>query len=851
MRHVLQKRRRIRRIGFFIFGGFALFALWFSWEIYSLLIDLPKPERITDRTVAQSTKIFDRTGTTLLYEIHGEENRTIISLRDVPAVARLAALAAEDLYFYSHRGLDLRGIIRAALKNISSGAVVQGGSTITQQLVKKSLLGDERTFRRKIREQILAVLVEQKYTKDEILELYLNQIPYGSNAYGIAAAAKTFFGKTPEDLTLAEASTLAALPRAPTFYSPYGSHKDALLERKNWIIDRMAEANFIKEEEAIRAKKEKLSFLPPAQTLVAPHFVIFVREYLNETYGETFVERGGLRVITTLDVNLQKQAEKIIKEGAEKNEKLVSASNASLVAISPKTGEILAMVGSRDYWGKPSPEGCNPGIDCQFDPNVNVALRPRQPGSAFKPFVYATAFAKGYAPETVLFDIPTEFDPTCNADGTPGPATKNPDDCYHPRDYDGKFRGPVTLRTALAQSLNVPAVKLLYLAGINDSIDTAETMGITTLRDRSRFGLSLVLGGGEVTLLEMTSAFGVFANDGSLAAKTPIIRVEDSKGTKLEEKKGEPAGIIDPEITRIMNDILSDNAARVPVFSPQSSLYFPDREVAAKTGTTQDYRDAWVVGYTPSLAVGVWAGNNNNAAMNRSALSVMVAAPMWHAFIESALRDTPAESFPRAEDSTAQKPAIRGVYRAGEVIKIDKISKKLATAYTPPELIEEISYGDIKSILAFVDKEDPLGPPPENPAADPQFKNWQEALSRWLAQNYLPQGEGPKELDDLHTPEKQPSISFTVPQETAPVVDSLERVSAEINSSFPLREVSLFLNDSLINSRVGPFASNTFEFPLPEKLAPETYNIKITVYDTVGNMKSKEIIISVVRSPAL
>ncbi len=808
---------------------------------YSTVKDLPRPERITERAVVESTKIYDRTGEVLLYEIHGEEKRTILALEEIPGYVKQATIAAEDAEFLQHHGINLRGVLRALVKNILRGdPYYQGGSTITQQLVKNSILSPERTYARKIREVILAVLIEQKYSKDEILEWYLNQIPYGSNAYGIEAAAQTYFAKSAKDLSVAEAAILASLPKAPTYYSPYGSHRDELFGRQTWVLNRMQQAGIISASEAERAKKEKLSLLPPAQNIRAPHFVFFVKEYLTEKYGEEFVERGGLKVITSLDWGLQEEAEKIVREGAEYNEKLVRAYNASLVAVDPKTGDILAMVGSRDYWAAPMPDGCIPGQTCKFDPHVNVARRARQPGSAFKPFVYATAFKKGYTPETVLFDVATEFNPLCNPDGTPGPLVKEEKDCYHPQDYDGTFRGPVSLRRALAQSLNVPSVKLLYLAGVKNSMETAKSLGISTLTDPDRYGLSLVLGGAEVTLLEMTSAFGVFATDGILHPLSAILRVENSKGVKLEEKKEASLPALDTEIARTINDVLSDNDARIPVFSPRSSLYFPGRPVAAKTGTTQDFRDAWIIGYTPSLAAGVWVGNSDNAPFDTGGLSIMVAGPLWRKFMEFALSKTPPEDFIKPEALKAEKPILRGLYRSGGIVRVDKISKKRATPFTPEELVEETSFGTISSILAHLRKDDPQGDPPPDPLFDPQFSNWQAGILRWLSVNPLPDPSVPSETDDVHLPDKRPRIGFVLPapslQETIP----LDKIIVTVKGTFPLREVSLFIDDELTESKTVPFSSEEIRFALNRLLPPGRRNIKITAYDAVGNKETVE-----------
>lgn len=837
----VRKRGFIGKIITFLFTTILLALAGGVFAVYSIVQDLPNPERISDRSIAESTKIYDRTGDVLLFEIHGNERRTVVPLAKIPHLIQQATIVAEDIRFYDHHGIDFRGILRAAITNIKNKDISQGGSTITQQLIKNSILTSERTFTRKIREQILALLLERRYSKNEILEWYLNQIPYGSNAYGISAAADLYFAKKLDELTLNEAALLAALPKAPTYYSPYGNRIDQLVERKNWILDRMAEAGFITAEDAKKAKNEKLSFVPPQEEIRAPHFVFYVRELLNKKYGEEFVERGGLKVITTLDWKLQEEAEKIVKEGAERNDELVRAGNAALVAIDPRTGDVLTLVGSRDYWGDPLPEGCTPGANCRFDPFVNAALRSRQPGSAFKPFVYATAFQKGYTPETVLFDASTEFNPRCNPDNTPGPLFQEGlEECYQPKNYDNQFRGPVTLRQALAQSLNVPSVKLLYLAGVYDSIRTAQEMGITTLTDPQRYGLSLVLGGAEVTLAEMVSAFGVFATEGILHPKTFILRIENSNGDILEEKKERAIPALDTDVARTMNDVLSDNEARIPMFNPRSSLYFPGRDVAAKTGTTQDYRDAWVIGYTPSLAAGVWVGNNDNTPMDRSGLSIMVAGPIWHTFLEFAFEQMPPEEFtPPQKESANKKYALRGFYRSGPVVKIDTFSQKRATEYTPEEFIEEKSFGAVVPILSFIQKGDPLGDPPLNPAEDdPQFKNWLAGIQRWIGANpnFAATTTPPSEFDDIHTPEKKPNITLITPPENRFETPPISEIRITAESVFPLREISLFINNQLRSSKTTPIIPGTIVFPLDTPLTSGAHTIEIVAYDGVGNI---------------
>ena len=619
----------LRIIGFCF--SFLIISSLFLFIFYAK--DLPRPEKFTEKPFIQSTKIYDRTGEVLLYSIYGEEKREVVPLNSIPEYLRQAVIATEDVNFYNHFGIDLKGIGRSILINLKIGKPTYGGSTISQQLIRSSFLTMKKTPERKIREIILTLELERRYSKDQILEFYLNQIPLGSNCYGVEAASQTYFKKSVSQISLAEAATLAAIIKAPSYLSPYEEHKDELLNRKDYILDRMVQLGFITKEEGEKAKKEELKFAEVLQPIKAPHFVMYIKEYLLAKYGEDFLNERGLRVYTSLDWGLQEMAEKVVEEKAKNNEKY-GAFNSSLVAISPKTGEILAMVGSKDWFGQSYPADCFSGLNCLFDPKVNVATYKigRQPGSAFKPFVYATAFKKGYDDKTIVVDEETNF----------GIWGGKP---FIPRNYDGRFRGPVTLREALAQSLNIPSVKVLEsMAGLDDSIKTAKEMGITTLNQPPSFyGLSLVLGGGEVKLLDMVSAYGVFATEGLSVPPVGILKIEDSQGNIIEENKKTQKRVLEVEIARLINDVLSDNEARAPIFGYHSNLYFENYQVAAKTGTTQNFQDGWVVGYTPSLATGVWVGNNNNAPMQK--LGEALAGPIWRAFMENALLKSPKENF--------------------------------------------------------------------------------------------------------------------------------------------------------------------------------------------------------------
>jgi len=572
-------------------------------------IKTPVPD-LNNREIDQTTIIYDRTGEHVLYEIHNEENRKIIAHQEIPDVIRINTLAAEDDNFYNHPGIDIWSIMRAMKVNLENKDILQGGSTITQQLARNAYLTREKTWIRKIKETFLALKIEKKYTKDEILDFYLNEVPYGANAYGIQTASETFFGKNASDLTLDESAFLAALPKAPSYLSPYEENRNKLIERQKNILNRLIELELATKQEVINAlvvdtlAKVKPIFRP----INAPHFVFYVRNALEEKYGKEFIETGGLKVYTSLDYEMQKEAEVMVENMVSVNEKIFGASNSSLVAIDPKTGEILTMVGSRNYF------------DEKIDGQVNVSIQLRQPGSAFKPIVYSTAFEKGYQPESQIVDVQTNFGP----DGT----GKD----YVPRNYSGDFKGAVSMRQALSMSLNVPAIKALNLVGIDSTLDMAKRLGISTLNG-GNYGLSLAIGGGEITLLEGVVAFSVFANDGKRNSPTPIHKIVDAKGKEIFDFQSKEERVLDSQVARKINSVLSDNESRTPVFGPTSPLWIDGYQVAAKTGTTQWYRDAWTIGYTPNLAVGVWSGNNNGNSMRDNSPGAIVSAPIWQKFM--------------------------------------------------------------------------------------------------------------------------------------------------------------------------------------------------------------------------
>lgn len=801
----------------FVVGAFSIgiSAFWMS------TLKIPDFDAFDRRKVVQSTKIYDRTGEILLWDIHEDIARTVVPGEKISRNIKNATVAIEDSNFYNHKGIEPLSIVRASFVNLLSGRLEQGGSTISQQLIKNTYLTKEKTISRKIKEIILAIKLERMLPKEKILELYLNEISYGGNSYGVEAASQNFFNKSADSLTLAEAAYLAALPQAPTYFSPYGNHRDELESRKNLILGRMEGLGFITREEGEGAKQEHVVFLAKGnQGVKAPHFGTYVRTYLEEKYGKDLIEGGGLKVTTTLDYDLQIKAEELLKKEVENKSKTFHATNAGLVAIDPRTGQILAMVGSKDFF------------NVKDEGNFNITLAKRQPGSSIKPFVYATAFKKGFTPNTVVFDLKTEFNASCNPDGSSGR-----DNCYSPQNYDEKFRGPVTLREALAQSINIPAVKVLYLSGIKESLRTMRDLGITTLTDPNRYGLTLVLGGGEVTLLELTGGYSVFANNGIRNPETSILRIETSSGEVLEEFRPNPQNAIDKNIALLISSILSDNSARAPAFGERSYLYFPDREVAVKTGTTDNYRDAWVVGYTPSIAAGVWFGNNDNSPMEKK-VAGFIAAPLWNAFMAEAFHTLPKESFEKSSPQPEPKPVFRGEWRGGETYKIDSISGKRATEFTPPELVVEKAITNVHSILYWVDKNNPLGDAPRDSTSDPQFNSWEWSVRNWAQAQGIREesvSEIPQDFDDVHKPEFIPVIKVLSPiGNDEHDLDSLLNIKISLESKFSLEQVDYFLNDNYLgSSKKSPFS---FSFT-PRGVANLNNSsvIKLVAYDKVRN----------------
>ncbi len=613
--------------------GLGLLGLSLIIFIIYLYKQLPSPSNLTStENFPVSTQIFDRHGQ-LLYEIYGQENRIPIKIGDLPEHVLQATIAIEDKSFYRHHGLDLRGLLRAGFKNFS-GNTVQGGSTITQQLVKNALLSKEKTLQRKIKEAVLAVMTEVLYSKEEILEMYLNYISYGGTAVGIEAAANKYFAKSASELDLAEAALLAGLPQSPTTYSPFGSNPERAKNRQKEVLRRMVEDKYIDEATAERAEAEVLEYAISRTDIRAPHFVFYIRDLLYEKYGEEMVETGGLRVTTTLDLDLQETAQASLAAELKTLERLKVSNGAALVT-KPNTGEILAMIGSKDYF------------DSQSDGQVNVTLALRQPGSSIKPIMYATAMAeKTINPGTILLDIPTCFRVAGQRD-------------YCPKNYTGGFSGPVTIRQSLGNSLNIPAVKALATIGVEKFINQARAMGINTWTNPANYGLSLTLGGGEIRMVELAEAFGVLANQGVHVPLTGILEISNFRGEVLESYDSQAttqnlATMSEDEainelgsLRRVMarapayltNHILQDNSARQAAFGSNSSLVIRNKIVSAKTGTTNDLRDNWTIGYTPEFLTMTWVGNNDSTSMSYLASGITGAAPIWNDIMSYVLQD--------------------------------------------------------------------------------------------------------------------------------------------------------------------------------------------------------------------
>lgn len=798
----------------FVLGIIAVIGL-FAW----ISKDLPDPERISDTVPINSISFYDRTGETLLFEM-GDTVQKSVEWDKVPKNLINATIALEDRAYYTHHGFSIKGIMRAAVQNVfnldSSG---QGGSTLTQQLIKNVIVGGDKSYLRKIKEVILAVELERRFTKDQILELYFNRVYYGRFHMGVAGAARDYFGKDLEQLSLAECATLASIPNYPPYYI---DHPEELKIRRDYGLQIMAEEGYITTEEAEAAKLEPVNAIKERTgNITAPHFVFYAHDELTQEFGSAYLQHAGLKVTTTLDLNKQTIAEEAIKNGMEKIE-AYGGSNAGLVALDTHTGQILAMVGSKDFFAE------------DYDGQFNVTTAGRQPGSSFKPLVYYTAFKKGYSPNTLLYDIETDF-PTST--GT-----------YHPHNYSMNASGPLTMRNALARSLNIPAVKTMYLTGVKNVLDTTDALGYTTLTDRDNYGLALALGAGSVTLLDHTSAYATFSREGERHPVSAVLKVEDQSGKVIKEWKDNPQQVLDQQAVRELNDVLSDQGARA--WAPILNL--PGRATAAKTGTTNDFYDAWTMGYTPSLACGVWTGNNDYIAMKRSADGSIVAAPIWHEFMEKALADTPAETFKKPAASDANKLVLQGKEET-VIKKVDKLTNKIipdsCLETYPAEYTADKEFKVAHTILYYLDKDTPLGDAPKDPTKDSMYKSWQTALDNYIADKseYLPNDETKITYEDctLRNPELAPKVKILSPLDQAEVAkkDFLLQTKVTPGAGRTITKVDFIIDVITIDSQTinsSKAATLTADF-LPTTLSEVSHTLTITATDNTGTQTSASI----------
>lgn len=775
----------LARLSFLGVIGLFLIALIF---VPILAFTLPAPDQVV-RQEGFSTKILDRNGS-VLYDIFQDQRRTPVSLDQIPMHLRYATIAIEDKNFYKHQGFDPFGMIRGISRVLTLGRA-QGGSTLTQQLVKNALLTSERSLLRKIKEFVLAVQIEKKYSKDQILELYLNEIPYGGTAYGVEAASEVYFGKNVSELTLVEAAILAGIPQRPSSFSPFSSTPKAYVARAEQVLRRMREDGYItaEDEESAKSQLENVEFQKREASFKAPHFVQYVQKILEERYGEQVLESGGLKVTTTLDLELHEKVQNVVSEEIAKVE-AQKITNGGAVVINPETGEVLSMVGSKNF------------NDPDYDGQVNVTTALRQPGSAIKPITYVTAFKEGYSPSSLVMDVPTTF---------PG-GIGQPE--YKPENYDGKFRGPLQLRYALGNSINVPAVKVLALVGIRDVLQTATDLGITTLpptgETLNRVGLSLTLGGGEVKLLDLTSAYAAFMNGGFRAEPVTILKVEDSSGRVLEEtepKKGKR--VLSEGEAFLVASVLSDNSARSDVFGPNSLLNISGRQIAVKTGTTNDRRDNWTVGGNSQAVVGIWVGNNDNSPMLNVASGVSGASPIWRRSILEALGGKPIVSFKQPEEvGSMEVDAVSG-YRAhdgfpsrveffirGREPGEDKVHLRLKLCKNDGKLANpaDVSSGNYEEKEFFVFKE-------EDPTGGILGQNkWQEGILNWLSTQGDPRYHPPSEYCGATNPV---SVGFDEPGNQSTLGNNFE-IKLKAESTSKIVRVELYIDDQNVRNFDGP-----------------------------------------------
>ncbi|MCA9372252.1 PBP1A family penicillin-binding protein [Candidatus Woesebacteria bacterium] len=803
-------------------GAFLLFA-WYGR-------DLPAPGKLSEART-NSTVFYDRNGE-VLYELYKDKNRVSVDAADIPQTLKQATVAIEDKHFYEHEGISQAGIIRAAIMNLLGRP--QGGSTITQQLIKNVLLTSERSLPRKIKEAILAYEAEKRYTKDEILTMYLNEAPYGGSFWGVGSAAKGYFDKDVNELDLTESAILAGLPQSPSYYSPFIGAKDAWKSRTKDVLRRMREDKYItKEEEQNALKKlDSVTFSSPKITATAPHFIFHLKEQLEKEYGAALINQG-VKVKTTIDADLQKKAEKIVNEEITSLEDY-KVGNGALVAIEPDTGDIVAYVGSYDF---------NDNEYGKFDV---VSQGKRQPGSTLKPIEYAVALKEGYTASSVIMDVQTVF-------------PNQGDEDYVPENYDLKYRGPVQLRFALGNSLNVPAVKMLAMVGIRDFLQQAYDMGLTALEPTdahiANLGLSASLGGGETTLYDLTTAYGVFANGGERIEPNGILEITDFKGKKIYEKEDpKPKQVLSKEISFIISHILSDNNARIDTFGPNSYLNIPGKTVAVKTGTTNDKRDNWAVGYTKKIALGVWVGNNDNSPMNQKIASgVTGASPIWNSFmrellakyddgivdkpddveakeIDAFLGGLPKDGYPtrseyfiKGTEPTEQSPFYKK-------LKISKANGKLANDV-------EIRTGNYdEKEFVVIEEFDPISGDGKN--------RWQEAIDAWAAQQEDEKFHYPTETSDAQGDEI--AVRITSPSDRARVNSNSVTVEVKLTSLEPVREVKFWIDDQEVKAVSGDNKELSATF---DNVENGTHKIKVQAWNVKDKSRDTTITIGVNEDP--
>lgn len=839
----LAKKGKKHYLGKFFFSIAALIgiALLIGFILIATLIPDINDLDLGKIVAAQSTIIYDREGN-VLYTIHGEENRKEIPLSEIPKHVIDATVSIEDDQFFEHYGFDIGGIVKAVLAEYFGIGSRRGGSTITQQLVKNTLLTNERSVIRKLKELILSIQAERTFSKNEILAMYLNTIPYGNNAYGIEMASRVYFDKPTSELTVVEASILASLPQAPSRYNPYGNGKELLMGsfddegnyvagRKDVVLKRMEDLGYITQEQRQDALAEgaEIKFKKYRENITHPHLVLYVKELLENKFGKEAVETGGLHVYTTIDPKLQQSAEDIITEKVADYPEKYGATNAGLLSVDLEKGHILAMVGSADYFNE------------EIDGNVNMVFRQRLPGSSFKPIVYAAGFLKGYSPATVLYDLETDFG-----------------NDYIPQNYDGSFSGPATVRRSLARSLNIPAVKMAYLAGVDNVVKLAKNMGLSDLIDADQYGTSIGLGTGEATMYQMVTAYSVLAKGGKKISFTPFLRIETANGKIIESNEDRtPTSktVLDPQVAYSINHILSDKDARPAGWE---KLSIPDQINAAKTGTSNKRikegkgdgsikpLDNWTIGYTTKVATAVWVGNNDSTPLNYNAAGLTTAGPIWNEFMQVATEDHDLEEFEKPDGITWERVSRRSGLLPSEntpdddiiaelfttnnfpteedntlvSMKIDKVSGKLPTEYTPESSI-------ITALIANFHSQKPTDP------------NWEEPVQRW-AKSYLDSFEGetiilaeaPTETDDIHTgltAEQKPSIEITSPGSQANVRSGPLEIQVQIDAPQGVEKVEFFLDQNLVDTTTTyPY---TGKIRLRRQLG-ETHRIGVTVTDT-------------------